>query len=217
MTTTTAGSTPATTDRAARISRGGTLLVAAGVTGALAGAAVAVWPREVAADQFSYPFGPTAHVAFQLFFTVHHLGLVAGLLALGWLARGSATRSVRVGLALAVAGLVGLTVMEAVTAFTGLGITVDSDRGQLLGTLYGVVSMATGLGLVVAGVGLARRPVLPGRGRWLPLVLGIWVFVPLTPALIAPMVWGRLAIIGWMLLFADLGLHLRRAAAADLL
>lgn len=211
MTTTTAMTAP-TTDHAARISLGGTLLVAAGVTGALAGVALAVWPREVATDQFSYPLGPTSHVVFQLFFTVHHLGLVAGVLALGWLARPVATRTVRLGIGLAVLGLVGLTVMEAVTAFAGLGITVDSPRGGLLGALYGVVSMTTGVGLVLAGVGLARRPALPGRGLWLPLVLGVWVFVPMTPALFAPMVWGRLAIIGWMLLFADLGLHLRRAA-----
>ncbi|WP_377638902.1 hypothetical protein [Oryzobacter terrae] len=208
MTTTTSHRAPSL-ERADRVHLAGTLTVAAGVTGALAGAALALWPREVPADRFSYPLGSTSHVAFQLFFTVHHLGLLAGLLALGVLARPVATRATRAGLGLGAVGMVGLTLMEAVVAVVGLGITVDSSRGQLLGSLYGVASMMIGLGLVVAGVGLARRPVFPGRARWLPLALGIWVFVPMTPALFAPMVWGRLAIIGWMLLFAALGVALR--------
>ena len=199
-------------DSASRTSLAGTLSLAAGVTGALAGAALAVWPREVAPEQFSYPLGPTSHVAFQLFFAVHHLGLLAGLLALGSVARPVTGRATRAGMAVAVAGMVGLTVMEAVVAFTGVGITVDSARGQLLGSLYGVASVLVGAGLVVAGAQIARRPVFSGSARWLPLALGVWVFVPMTPALFAPMVWGRLAIIGWMLLFAVLGLRLRRVA-----
>ncbi len=210
--TTTTPRTLAATDSAQRVSRAGTLTVVAGILGVLSGAALAVWPREVGPDQFSYPLGETSHVAFQLFFTVHHLGLLAGLLALGAVARPVATRTTRAGVGLAVAGMVGLTVMEAVVAFVGLGITLTSPRGQLLGSLYGVASMAIGLGLVVAGVGLARRPVFEGRGRWVVLALGVWVFVPMTPALFAPMVWGRLAIIGWMLLFAALGWELQRSA-----
>lgn len=213
MTTTT---TPRTLslERADRVLLAGTLTIAAGLTGVLAGAALAVWPREVSADQFSYPLGPTSHVAFQLFFAVHHLGLLAGLVALAAVARPVASRATRSGMVLAVVGMVGLTVMEAAVAFLGVGITVDSSRGQLLGSLYGVASMMIGLGLVVAGVGLARRPVFAGSSRWLPLALGVWVFVPMTPALFAPMVWGRLAIIGWMLLFAVLGLQLRRVGRA---
>lgn len=186
-------------------------MLAAGLLGAAAGAALAVWPREVTSDQFSYPLGATSHVAFQLLFTVQHLGLLAGILALSALARLGAGRATRAGLGAAVTGLVGLTVTEAVVAFLGLGITVTSARGAVLGSLYGLTSVTIGVGLVVAGAGLVRRPVLAGRGRFLPLALGVWVFLPLLPALAAPMVWGRLALIGWMLLFADLGLQLRRA------
>ena len=209
MSTQTVSSAPLVSSRTALA---GDLTLAAGVLGAVAGAALTLWPREVSPDQFSYPLGTVSHVAFQLFFTVHHLGLLAGLLALGVLARPVATRVTRAGTALAVAGMVLLTLMEAVVAFLGLGITADSARGQLLGSLYGVASLMIGAGLVTAGVGLVRRPVFPGSGRYLPLALGVWVFVPMVPALFAPMVWGRLAIIGWMVLFALLGLQLRRAA-----
>ena len=209
MSTQTVSSAPLVSSRT---TLAGDLTLAAGVLGAVAGAALALWPREVSPDQFSYPLGTVSHVAFQLFFTVHHLGLLAGLLALGVLARPVATRVTRAGTGLAVAGMVLLTLMEAVVAVLGLGITADSARGQLLGSLYGVASLMIGAGLVTAGVGLVRRPVFPGSGRYLPLALGVWVFVPMVPALFAPMVWGRLAIIGWMVLFALLGLQLRRAA-----
>ena len=197
-----------------RITLAGDLTLVAGVLGAFAGAALAVWPREVPVEQFSYPLGTVSHVLFQLFFTVHHLGLLAGLLALGMLARPVATRLTRAGLGLAVVGMIFLTVMEAVVAFLGLGIALASPRGQLLGALYGVGSVMIGAGLVTAGVGLVRRPVLADLGRYLPLALGVWIFVPTLPALFAPMVWGRLAIIGWMVLFALLGVQLRRAAAS---
>jgi hypothetical protein len=68
--------------------------------------------------------------------------------------------------------------------------------------------VAIGLGLVVAGIGLARRPVLPGAGRWLVLAMGGYVFVVMFPAVFGPMVAGRLAIGVWMLMFAVLGMAL---------
>jgi hypothetical protein len=43
------------------------------------------------------------------------------------------------------------------------------------------------------------------------LVTGVYVFVPLTPALLGPFVLARLAITGWMLLFAALGWVLLRS------
>ena len=39
----------------------------------------------------------------------------------------------------------------------------------------------------------------------MPLALGVWVFVPMTPAIMAGFMPARLAITGWMLLFAALG------------
>ena len=64
---------------------------------------------------------------------------------------------------------------------------------------------------VVAGLGLARQPVLAGAGRWLPLIMGGYVFVVMFPAVFGPLVAGRIAIGVWMLMFAALGASLVRA------
>jgi hypothetical protein len=70
---------------------------------------------------------------------------------------------------------------------------------------------AIGLGMVIAGVGLARQPVLAGAGRWLLLAMGGYVFVVMFPAVFGPLVAGRIAIGVWMLMFAALGASLVRA------
>ena len=48
--------------------------------------------------------------------------------------------------------------------------------------------------------------------RWLPLALGVYVFVVLIPAVFGPMVAGRIAIGVWLLGYAGLGLAIRRVA-----
>jgi hypothetical protein len=63
-----------------------------------------------------------------------------------------------------------------------------------------------------------RAQVWEGWRRGVVLALGVWVFVPMFPALIVtPTDGARLAIGGWMLLFAVLGVALlspvRRAVA----
>jgi hypothetical protein len=75
---------------------------------------------------------------------------------------------------------------------------------------YGLATVAIGVGLVAAGVAVLRARVWSGRHRFVPLALGVWVFVPMLPALLAPFVAARLAITGWMLLFALLGVALVR-------
>ena len=68
-----------------------------------------------------------------------------------------------------------------------------------------------GVGMLLAGTGLARRPALTGAGRWGLLALGVYLFVVMFPAVFGPMVAGRIAIGVWMLMFAGLGLSLMRS------
>jgi hypothetical protein len=90
---------------------------------------------------------------------------------------------------------------------------VDTSRADAVDNSYGVPMVAIGLGLVVAGLGLARRPVLAGAGRWLPLIMGGYVFVVMFPAVFGPLVAGRIAIGVWMLMFVALGASLVRAGS----
>lgn len=73
-----------------------------------------------------------------------------------------------------------------------------------------MASTAIGLFLILAGIAVLRARVWPGWQRYLPLALGIYVFVPLTPGIFGPFVIARLVIAGWMALFAVLGWVLLR-------
>ena len=75
---------------------------------------------------------------------------------------------------------------------------------------YGIVSTALGVTLLAAGIAIVRAGVWQGWPRWVVLALGVWVFFPMFPALATMTDGARLAIGGWMLLFAALGAALMR-------
>jgi hypothetical protein len=107
----------------------------------------------------------------------------------------------RAGLWVTVVGLALLTVMEAL-AITAADEPVDGAWAGVVDMLYSVPSIVSGVGLVVAGVGIARERSLPGWERWVTLVAGIYVFLVLVPGIMAPFAVGRIVIGVWMLLFS---------------
>lgn len=182
----------------------GTVTIVAGILGAASAIAIIVWPPEVSDNRFSYPFGTTTYSLAQSWFFLQHLGLLAGMYALTRLAWASATRLTRTGLVTGLIGMAGLAVCE-LFALTAAEATVDSRAATMVENSYSGPVIAIGFGWVLAGVGLFCRPILPGAGRWLPAVIGAFVFLVLMPALFGPMEAGRVAIGIWMLLFAWLG------------
>ena len=92
----------------------------------------------------------------------------------------------------------GVTIAARNSTYPGAGTDV-------LDALYGISSLATGAGLVLAGVDVRRGRRWTGWRGLVVLIVGIFVFVPMTPALLGPFVLARLAITVWMLLFAVLG------------
>ena len=111
--------------------------------------------------------------------------------------------------------MVGLALMEAV-AITARDVKVDSTTASIVGAGYGIVSFVLGAALVAAGIAVFRAGVWQGWQRWIVLVMGVWVFVPMMPALATMTDGARLAIAGWMVLFAALGLALIREPAPRL-
>jgi hypothetical protein len=166
-------------------------------------------PAVVGTDRFSYPFSPTGFRIAQLSFALQHLALVVGVLALARSEWSRRSRLARIGFGIGVVGLLALTAME-VLALTAANSATTSAEAQLVKNLYGAPSMIIGFGLLIGGIGFARSSGLTGWRRWLPLALGIFVFVPLLPAVFAPFAFGRIAIAGWMMLFAALGWMLAR-------
>ena len=192
----------------------GWLCLIAGLLGAASGILMAMVSPAVSDDQWSYPLTPTGFTWIQIWFVVQHVGLVLGLLAV-WSA-GVVGRSglARCGHVLAVGGMIGLTLTE-LAAILARNDDMDTTRVGLLSAAYGVVSIASGVGLVLEGVAARREGVWEGWRGWLLLVTGVWVFVPMMPALALSYLGARLAITGWMLLFAALGWALVKTSKTD--
>lgn len=182
---------------------------------ALAGGALAIlivaWPPQVPEGRWSYPFAPVPYIVAQTAFGIHHLLLIPGLLAVTRLAT-SAGRVTRAGLLLAIAA----TAFGSGIELAGIGAAkadLHSSWGDGLGAAYGVMTLALGIGFTLAGTGFVRRPVLPGAvGRWVYLAIGVWTFFPMLPSLFMPMVWGRITIGIWYLMYVGIGLGLVRLA-----
>lgn len=202
---------PTSTPRSVR--RAGAWCLAAGIIGAAQAAIILAWSPQVTDDRFSYPFGDVEYGVAQSSFFVQHLPLIVGVAALLWLPAVRASRIARIATWAAAVGLALLAVNELV-AISAYDAATDSDHATLVENLYGPPVMLIGIGLVVAGAALLRRGTDAWVGaRWLPavvLMLGIYVFVPLTPAISGSFTAGRLGIGGWMLLFAVLGYGLTR-------
>lgn len=190
------------------VRRAGAWCLGAGLLGAAQGLAVLAWPPQVPESHFSYPFTGLGFAIAQLSFFLQHLPLIAGVAVLLRLPAVRSSRTARIAIWAAVVGLALLTVMELV-AISAYNATTDSAQATLVENLYGPPVTVIGVGLLVAGIALLRQGTAAWAGaHWLPvlvLTLGIYVFVPLTPAIMGPFTAGRLGIAGWMLLFAALG------------
>ena len=197
-------------DPATGIRRAGQVCLWVALLGAASGVYLAVVDPAVDEDQWSYPQTVEAFTVTQVWFSVQHLGLVLGLLALWWSGAVGPRRLGRFGHYGAVAGMLGLTVTE-LAAISAANDSMDTARVGVLGATYGIVSILLGAALVAEGVAVARAGVWHGWRRWVPFAMGVWVFVPMLPALALSFTAARFAISGWMLLFAALGWALSNA------
>ena len=182
----------------------GWICLAAGLVGMAAAVFLILVDPAVSEDRYSYPLTPGGFAAIQVFFFVHHFGLLAGLYGLWRSGAVGASRLGRWGSWGAIAGMGLLTVTELV-AIAGADSAWPSARTDMIDRLYGVSSVLLGVTLVMAGIAVLRAGQWQGWRRLLPLLLGVYVFVPMTPALFGSFVLARLVIGGWMLGFALLG------------
>lgn len=192
--------------------RAGWLCLWSGVLGAVSGLYLAVVDPAVPTDRWSYPQSTGEFTATQIWFAVQHLGLLAGLIGLGRSGALGDSRWARRANTTAVAGMAALAVVELVAIWPAEQAT-DATLPMLLGGVYGLLSTVLGVALTVTGIAVLRAGVWTGWIRWVPLSLGVWVFVPMFPAMALSFLGARLSISGWMLLFALLGWALVHASA----
>ena len=185
----------------------------AGMLGAASGIYLAVVAPTVGPERFSYPLDSAPFTLIQAWFVVQHVGLLLGIMALGAAGAAGEGRSPRIGQVLAVVGMSVLTVTEGVAILASAEV-VPSTFVTFLEVSYGISSTLIGVGLVMVGAAVVRARTWQGWRRFLPLATGVYVFVPMMPALSGPFVAARLAISGWMLLFGLLGWTLMQSEEA---
>ena len=124
-----------------------------------------------------------------------HLGEFAAVVALGLSGAAGGQWLGRAGLGAAGLGALLLAVAEVATV---------SSPG-VSGALFGLGPPLVGVGLVLAGVAVLRAGVWAGWHRYVVLALGSYVFVVLTPVIIAsggpPAVASLWALTGWQVLW----------------
>lgn len=157
----------------------------------------------VSEEQLSYPWDGATAITTSLIWGASQVLIVVGLVAF---ARSGAAPSTagRVGGRLAVAGAL-LYVVAHGLSLVALDAALDDPISVGVVSCFGVGTVLTAVGLILAGTAALRAGVWSRWRRCTPLVLGVWmvVMVPLqfTPAL-------ALAVGVYALAFLALGLAL---------
>ena len=136
-------------------------------------------------EQLSYPWAGATAITTSLIWGITQVLIVVGLMAF---ARSGAapTRAGRVGGRLAVAGAL-LYVVAHALSLVAYDAALDDPISVAVVSCFGVGTLLTAVGLIMAGTAALRSGVWSGWRRFAPLALGVWMvaMMPLqfTPAL----------------------------------
>src|SRR5687768_6036165 len=119
------------------IRRSGLVCLVTGLLGGALAILLLAWPTDVDEDLLRYPFSESGFLAAQAVFAVHHLGLVAGAVALALSGVVGPGRVARAGAWLLVLGTVLLTGSELLT-MRYADWTNEAANAGLMGAAYGV-------------------------------------------------------------------------------
>lgn len=123
-------------------------------------------------DAWSFPYSGTTFVAVSLLWALSHALLFVGLLGLRRSGLAGATRAARTGLALAMVG----TALLIVAEFASLPIAnaTEGESGPaIVGSLFGLATLLSAIGLLVAGRATLQAKRWRGWRRYTPLVCGL--------------------------------------------
>ncbi len=182
----------------------GLLCLVGAIIGLVSALVTAFIPPAVTFDRFSYPYTPTGFLFAHFVFMSNHVLLLVGILGLAKSGAAGSSLLGRVGLWISLVGMATLTLCE-VWAMTFATSSYPGPGTDVLDTSYGVASILIGIGLVLAGVAVARAGEWTGWRRFVALICGVAVFVIVIPGVFGPFLAGRLVLAVWMLMFAALG------------
>jgi hypothetical protein len=150
---------------------GALVTVVGGVATQVARGSTAVWEGE-----WSYPWLPGTFIALSLLWAITHALIFIGLLGVRRSGAAGPTRAARVGLALVLVATATLFVAE----LAGIPFSeqyVDDSGPSVVGGLFGLGTLLTAVGLILAGYATIKTGRWSGWRRVTPLVTGVWSLV----------------------------------------
>ncbi len=206
MTTQTTAGISSTT----RLPAYGAACVASGVLGLVAGAVTLLYDPAVSSDQWSYPFSTSAQWVISVGLAITHVLSALGFAGVLLARPHGDSRAATITLRVAVVGFLLLAVAEVLSGAIG-GEGISSSAAGWVGALFGISSLLTAVGGLVAGTVIVRAARWHGLGAWMVLASGIVMIVLVTPANVAgDLVPRTVALILWSLTFIPLGRALAR-------
>lgn len=172
--------------------RGPAVVCATGSAGHLVVALVAV-----AVPSLGLGLGDDPMLWFGILLAVLHVQQLAGVLALSRSGYAGPGAAARVGFGSAALG--GVLFMSGELVYQ-----LDAGASDVV---FGLASVTSALGMILAGIMVLRAGRWAGPGRFLPLAIGVYLVAVLTP-LLAATPFGLLGIAGWAALWLLLGLAL---------
>ena len=183
----------------------GLACIASAALGLAIGVVTLAYDPAVPSEQWSYPFTTTTQWVVSVVLAMTHvltaLGFTGVLLARPY----GASRAAAVTLRIAVAGFWILALAELLSGAIG-GEDLDSTAAGWVGALFGISSLMTALGGLVAGTVIVRARRWTGAGAWMVLASGVVMILLVTPANIAgDRTFSVAALCVWSLTFLPLG------------
>ena len=161
-------------------------------------------------NQWSYPQSAGVFLVEAVLLAVAHLLSAAGFVGALRLKAYGGSGAGRVGLWVAVFGLVGLAAAEIASGVIAKEAS-DSEIASAVSTAFGITSLVFAVGAIVGGLAVVRAGVWPGRWKWVVLATGVVTIVLVTPANISgSLPFRQAALLIWSLLFIPLGLDVAR-------
>lgn len=184
------------------------MLILSGVISFPIGLLNLVYPPAVDSSVWGYPFNPGVHVFISVVLVFAHLLKAYGFVGLSRLE--GARKVTSWSLVIAALGFVVVAVCEAISA-TLFGIPMDSTEAVNLNNGYGAGSMLLAIPSMIGGIGIIRRRLLEGFGRWSVFLSGAFMVFVVTPALFMGRDWpAYLALTVWSLFYIWIGVVLQR-------